>query len=186
VDETDIGLIREAEKQDLPVVFTVDAYPNDLFEGEIEEVRFSATTTQNVVTYPVIVSAPNPELKLLPGMTASISFQVDERKDTLKIPNTALRFYPDAQHVREQDRELLEGVRDLDDEEEERSDDFVMSAVERVEARRKRNRRHVWVTDGEFLKAIEIEVGLSDNRFSELVSGELKEGQELVTRQENE
>ena len=121
----------------------------------------------------------------LPGMTASISFQVDEAEDVVKIPNSALRFYPEVPQVREEDRELLEGVAETDEDEDELSDDFVLSARELVDARRKRNRRHVWVTDGEFLKAIEIKVGLSDNRFTELVSGELKKGQELVTRQEN-
>jgi len=71
VDEADIGLIRDARIKELPVTFTVDAY-SDLFTGQIEEVRLSSTTTQNVVTYPVVIVAPNPERKLLPGMTASI------------------------------------------------------------------------------------------------------------------
>src|SRR5262249_52037125 len=96
VDEADIGLIHEAQRKDLPVTFTVDAYPDDLFEGMIEEIRLSSTTTQNVVTYPVIVAAPNPDLKLLPGMTASISFEVNRRADIIKIPNSALRYFPQA------------------------------------------------------------------------------------------
>ena len=84
--------------------FTVDAYPDDLFEGKIFEIRKNSTTTQNVVTYPVVVSAPNPDLKLLPGMTASISFQVDEAKNVLRVPNAALRFYPLRDQVRQEDR----------------------------------------------------------------------------------
>jgi len=184
IDETDIGLVREAKDRDLPVQFTVDGYPDDLFEGTIKEIRFSSTSMQNVVTYPVIVSAANPDLKLLPGMTASISFTVDERKGVIKIPNAALRFYPEVQYVRQEDRKLLEGAnKDKDDEDE--SDDVILSAEEKAEARRKRKQRHVWVVDGEFLRAIEIEVGLIDNRFTELESGELKEGQKLVTRKEN-
>ncbi len=182
VDETDIGSIRRAKSQQLPVVFTVDAYPEDLFEGNIEEVRYSSTSTQNVVTYPVIIGAPNPDLKLLPGMTASISFQVDDRKDVVKIPNAALRFYPQPHRVREQDRKLLEGAATAP--EEDGTEDFVLSAKQRVEARRKRNLRHVWVVDGELLKAIEVEVGLSDNRWTELVAGEVTDGMELVTREE--
>lgn len=184
IDETDIGLVRAAKDRDLPVQFTVDGYPDDLFEGTIKEIRFSSTSMQNVVTYPVIVSAANSDLKLLPGMTASISFTVDERKDVIKIPNAALRFYPEAQYVRQEDRKLLEGAnKDKDDEDD--SDDVILSAEEKAEARRKRKQRHVWVVDGEFLKAIEIEVGLIDNRFTELVSGQLKKGQKLVTRKEN-
>jgi HlyD family secretion protein len=182
VDETDIGLIRRAKEEQLPVVFTVDAYPEDLFEGTIEEVRYSSTSTQNVVTYPVIIGAPNPDLKLLPGMTASISFQVDDRENVVKIPNAALRFYPQPHRVREEDRELLEGATITP--EEDGAEDFVMSAKERVEARRERNKRHVWVVDGELLKAVEIEVGLSDNRFTEMVSGELSADMEVVTREE--
>ncbi len=184
IDETDIGLVRAAKDRDLPVQFTVDGYPDDLFEGTIKEIRFSSTSMQNVVTYPVIVSAANPDLKLLPGMTASISFRVDERTDVIKIPNAALRFYPEAQYVRQQDRKLLEGANKSEDDED-GSDDVMLSAEEKAEARRKRKQRHVWVVDGEFLRAIPVEVGLINNYFTELVSGKLKEGQKLVTRMEN-
>ncbi len=110
IDEADIGLIRAAQKQRLSVEFTVDAYLDDLFQGTIEEIRFSSTSTQNVVTYPVIVAAANLDLKLLPGMTASLSFRVDERKHVIKIPNAALRFFPESKYVREADRKLLEGI----------------------------------------------------------------------------
>ncbi|MBI2477131.1 MAG: efflux RND transporter periplasmic adaptor subunit [Planctomycetia bacterium] len=179
VDEADIGLIREAQEKGRPVQFTVDAYRDDLFEGRIAEIRFSSTELQNVVTYPVIVAAPNPDLKLLPGMTASISFRVDESEDVIRIPNAALRFYPDVKHVREEDKKLLEG-KDWEREADE-NDEAVVSAIERADARKKRNRRHVWVVDGEFLKATEVETGLSDSKYTELVSGDLKEGQKLVT-----
>src|SRR5262245_25664284 len=109
VDEADIGLITVAKEKGMRVTFTVDAYPDDLFTGTIREIRLSSATTQNVVTYPVVVGAPNPELKLLPGMTPSISFEVDRRQKVLKIPNAALRFFPQPQHVRQEDRALLEG-----------------------------------------------------------------------------
>ncbi len=179
VDEADIGLIRVAQKNGRPVHFTVDAYPDDLFEGEIEEVRFSSTETQNVVTYPVIVAAANPDLKLLPGMTASISFRVEERLDVVKIPNSALRFYPQKKHVRKEDQELLEGTewdkKDQDDE-----PDIMLSAEEKAEARRSRNRRHVWVAIGAKLKAVAVVTGLSDSKFTELVSGDVTVGMKLV------
>ena len=178
VDEADIGLIRSAQEKGRPVHFTVDAYRDDLFEGQIEEIRFSSTELQNVVTYPVVVAAPNPELKLLPGMTASISFRVDESEDVIRIPNAALRFYPDIKHVREQDRKLLEGK---DWERESEEDDDAMSAMEKAAVRKERNRRHVWIVEGDFLKAVEVETGLSDSKYSELVSGDLTEGQKLVT-----
>ncbi len=179
VDEADIGLIRSAQEKGRSVHFTVDAYRDDLFEGQIEEIRFSSTELQNVVTYPVIVAAPNPDLKLLPGMTASISFHVDECEDVIRIPNAALRFYPDVKHVREEDRKLLEG-KDWE-QEADQNDDAAMSAIERAEARKKRNTRHVWVVDGDFLKAVEVQTGLSDSKYTELVAGDVREGQQLVT-----
>jgi len=179
VDEADIGLIREAQRRKLPVKFTVDAYPDDLFEGTIEQIRLSSATNQNVVTYPVIVAAANPDLKLLPGMTASISFQVDETRDGLRIPNAALRFFPRREQVRPEDRKLLEGVH-----REERTDEDSASAkqtaADKAEARRNRSRRHVWVVEGDLLRAVEVRTGPSDNKNTVLVSGDLKEGQSLV------
>jgi HlyD family secretion protein len=179
VDEADIGLIREAQEREAEVEFTVDAYPDDLFKGKIAQIRLNPTTVQNVVTYPVVVEAPNPDLKLLPGMTANISFQVEKREDTIKIPNAALRFFPKKENVRPEDQKLLEGgIKDDDEKVEEQKH---RSAAEKAEAKRKRNRRHVWVAENELLKAIEIETGISDSQFTELVSGDVKKGMKLVS-----
>jgi len=90
VDEADIGSISSAED----VRFTVDAYPNDLFGAKIAEIRLSPQTVQNVVTYSVILSIDNSEMKLRPGMTANITITVDQRDDVLKVPNVALRYTP--------------------------------------------------------------------------------------------
>ena len=180
VDEADIGLVNQAKDHDQPVHFTVDAYPNELFEGVIEQIRMSSTMTQNVVTYPVVVAADNPDLKLLPGMTASISFQVDEKNDVIKIPNAALRFYPDPQYVRPEDKKILEGAA-VNTSEDDGDDNSMLSAMEKAEAQKKRHRRHVWVTEGELLRAIEVVTGLSDNKASVLVEGDIKEGTKLVT-----
>jgi HlyD family secretion protein len=182
VDEADIGLIKRAQATKLPVSFTVDAYPDELFTGEIEEIRLSSTTTQNVVTYPVIVAAPNPDLKLLPGMTASLSFEVDRRPQVTKIPNAALRYFPESHLVREEDKPLLEGkVEEQAPADSSEVQEIGLSAEERAEARRSRNTRHVWVVDGLKLRAVEILTGLADSRFTELVSGDLKIGDKLVT-----
>ena len=109
IDEADIGLIRDAKESDQPVFFSVDAYPEVIFrDAKIQQIRLGSTTTQNVVTYPVIVSTPNLELKLLPGMTANLTFQVRELKDILKVPNAALRYFPEKELVREEDQKLLE------------------------------------------------------------------------------
>ena len=180
VDEADIGLIRDAQEREQPVLFTVDAYPDDLFEGRVDQVRLNPVTTQNVVTYTVIVKAPNPELKLLPGMTASLSFQIEKREDVLKVPNAALRFYPKAEQVREEDRDILEG-KAAPPKSDEREDAPTRSASEKAEAAKERNRRHVWVQEGDLLRAIEITTGISDNIHTQLVDGELKEEQIVVT-----
>jgi HlyD family secretion protein len=178
VDEADIGLIRRAKDEGRPVEFTVDAYPEDLFTGQIEQIRFSSSVTQNVVTYPVVVAAPNPELKLLPGMTADLSFQIEKKDDVLCVPNAALRYYPEAEQVRDADRKILEGAEEEAREEEETAE---LSAKQLTEAGAKRNRRHVWALEGDKLRAIPVVMGVSDNRFTEIKSGELAEGQQLVT-----
>ncbi len=188
VDEADIGLIQKAKKEGRSVTFTVDAHPEEVFEGEIEQIRVSSVATQSVVTYPVVIAASNPDLQLLPGMTASISFQVDATQDIRKIPNAALRFYPeDASHVRESDRHLIDGSawKSESATEAEDGENANRTAGEKAEAHKKKNRRHVWVVAGEFLKAVPVTTGLTENRFTEMAEGELEVGAALVTgRQE--
>ncbi len=180
VDESDIGLIQQAQKEKRPVTFTVSSHPNDLFTGEIEQIRFSSVEVQNVVTYPVVVATANPDLKLLPGMTASLSFEVDSQKDVLKIPSAATRFIPEnLAYVREEDRKLLDGS--LWKSTEEADDSAPLSVREKTEAQRSKNKRHVWVKDGDMLRAVEIETGIMESKYWVLVSGDLKEGQEVVT-----
>jgi HlyD family secretion protein len=178
VDEADIGMIRQAQMSGQPVHFTVSGYPDDLFEGRIFEIRMNSTTKQNVVTYPVVVSVPNPELKLLPGMTAEISFQVGEANDVLRIPNAALRFFPQRDHVRPEDQYLLDSGAGTPEEE---TTDAARSATEIAETRQRRHKRHVWVLDGEKLRAVPVVTGINDSKYTELVSGDLKEGTKLVT-----
>lgn len=91
VDEADIGEVKEGQR----VSFTVDAYPNDTFEGTVTQVRLEATEESNVVTYEVVISAHNPDLKLKPGLTANITIYIAERRNVVNIPVKALRFMPD-------------------------------------------------------------------------------------------
>jgi HlyD family secretion protein len=183
VDEAEIGQIRQAKEEEQPVFFTVYAYPDDLFEGKIYQIRKNPTTTMTVVTYPVLITTPNPGMKLLPGMTANISFQVERREEILKVPNAALRFYPkDKKQVREEDQEIMEGKEKEEEEEKDEEDSSdLRSAMQRILARKERKKRHVWVLEDNLLKAVEITVGLSDYKYTEIESGELEEGQELVT-----
>ena len=178
VDEADIGQIRLAQESGKSVQFSVDAYPGEVFEGKIAQIRLASTTTQNVVTYPVVLSTPNPELKLLPGMTAEISFQVDRRDGVIKVPNAALRFYPVRDHVREADRVILDGTA-LEADDQARGES--PSASAKAEAEGERKRRHVWVVEADgLLRGIPVTPGIGDHRATEIVSGNVEPGQRLV------
>ncbi|MFM7075183.1 MAG: efflux RND transporter periplasmic adaptor subunit [Planctomycetaceae bacterium] len=178
VDEADIGRIRRAQEAGKPVQFSVDAYPGLVFEGSIAQIRLSSTTSQNVVTYPVVIATPNPDLKLLPGMTAEISFEVDRRDDVVKVPNAALRFYPTRDHVRPADRAILDG-RALDADDEARGQ--APSAAAKADAEAERRRRHVWVVEPDgLLRAIAVVTGIGDHRATEIASGEVEPGARLV------
>jgi HlyD family secretion protein len=175
VDEADIGLIRTAKELGRPANFTVDAYPQDVFQGRIDQVRNNSTTTQNVVTYPVVIEAKNPERKLMPGMTANISFLIEAKDDVLRVPVAALRFVPEIKQVHPDDRRYLDTTT------EQAASGIRLSASQKAALARARSRRVVWVKEGTWLRAVPIGVGLSDNQLAEVVSGELTVGQEVVT-----
>jgi HlyD family secretion protein len=204
VDEADIGMIRDAAQRKQPVLFTVDAYPNDIFEGKILEqavrqggapsaegdkaagniiqgIRFNPTTVQNVVTYTVVVESSNCDLKLLPGMTANLRFQIERRENALRIPNAALRYRPKADQVRPEDRPILERLAQ-ETEANAQGEGSTTKKIKELPSKDKTpSKKHVWIVDGDFLAAIEVVAGLNDNTYTELVSGALGEGQEVVT-----
>jgi HlyD family secretion protein len=95
IDEAEIGRVKAGQK----VSFTVDAYPSRVFTGRVLQVRMSPEVAQKPVTYPVVISAPNAERLLLPGMTANLRIVIDESLDVLKLPSQALRFWPEGEHV---------------------------------------------------------------------------------------
>jgi HlyD family secretion protein len=150
VSEADIGQVRVGESVD----FNVDAFPDEVFHGMVMQVRKSPTTTQNVVTYETIISVENPEQKLFPGMTADVSILVSERKDVLKIPNTALRYSPP-------DGAVYDGT-----------------PPQKLE----RSQRLVYSTsaDGAKLKPDIIKTGITDGTDTEVTEG-LKAGEAVVT-----
>jgi HlyD family secretion protein len=106
VSEADIGLVKQGQR----VEFKVDAYPDMKFEGKVSEVRLQPTTTNNVVTYAVILSAPNPEKKLMPGMTADATIYVEEKENALMISGKAVRFTPDMAFLQEQMEKMMKNV----------------------------------------------------------------------------
>ncbi len=147
VDEADIGEVKEGQR----VSFTVDAFPSVDFEGTVQQVRQEATTESNVVTYEVVITAPNDDLKLKPGLTANVNIYTLEIKDVVTVPSKALRFTP---------REMM-----LNDGE----------TIEDCEARQK-----VWVRNGQVFKAIPVEVGTTNGVLTEVKSG-VKPGDKVVT-----
>ncbi|NLE35044.1 MAG: efflux RND transporter periplasmic adaptor subunit, partial [Bacteroidales bacterium] len=105
IDESDIGMINQGQR----VEFDVDAYPEETFAGTVEQIRLSPVTTSGVVTYTVIINAPNPDQKLLPGMTANIIIYAEEKKDVLTIPYRAVKFTPEADYLAKVGKEMFPG-----------------------------------------------------------------------------
>ncbi|MBQ6751576.1 MAG: efflux RND transporter periplasmic adaptor subunit [Bacteroidaceae bacterium] len=147
IDEADIGGVKEGQR----VTFTVDAFPDDTFEGAVTQVRQQATTESNVVTYEVVISAPNDQLKLKPGLTANVTIYTLEKNGVLAVPARALRFTPN-------EALLQEG-----------------ETVEDVEAPFK-----VWTKEGNVFKAHKVKVGTSNGMLTEIVSG-VAAGTEVLT-----
>lgn len=152
VDEADIGQVEEGQN----VKFAVDAYPNDIFEGKVTQVRLEATTTSNVVTYEVVISAYNPDLKLKPGLTANVTIYTLERPNVLTVPSKALRFLPDA--------ELLESMN---------------LTVTDADMEATPGKRIVWQREGNTLKPKLVSVGTSSLSVVEVTDG-LSDGEEIV------
>jgi HlyD family secretion protein len=131
-----------------------------------------------VVTYPVIIEAPNPELKLMNMMTANISFQTDVRENVTRVPTAALRFVPTENLINPEDKQYVTPVAKKDPKEGEEK----LSAERRAEQAKARTKRVVWVQDGpNKVKAVPITIGLMDGQYAELVSGDVKPGDALVT-----
>jgi HlyD family secretion protein len=171
VDEADIGQVKEDEK----ATFTVDAFPDEIFHGEIEQVRLQPIIVQNVVNYNVIINVPNPDLKLKPGLTANISIHVQEHKDVLKVPANALTFIPPDDY--------LSGMKNIPD--------SVKTALKKTKTPpntenggfvKKTTTAYLWILKGKELIPKKVSIGLSDGNFTE-VSGDINVGDEVVTGQ---
>jgi HlyD family secretion protein len=169
IDEADIGQIKQQQK----VSFTVDAFPNLKFSGEVTQIRLNPVTKSNVVTYTVIVKAPNPDYKLMPGMTASITIIVEESSESLTIPRKALRFSPD-------NSSLSAYINSLDDKD---KNDMQTKINSFLNAKDKSHAR-VWVKQGNIIRPLLIEIGIEDDSKVNVLSG-LKEGDDIVVSMNN-
>jgi len=165
--EADIGKIREGQA----VRFTVDAFPERSFEGSVQQIRLNPTTQQNVVTYNVRVSLSNPEHILLPGMTAYVSIAVAQRDDALLVPNAALRFKPPEDANQSLPAESAERPPEAGK---------ATGKGRTRDANRGGSSGTVHVVDRGQLKAVRLQLGITDNRTSEVLAGELKVGERVV------
>jgi HlyD family secretion protein len=170
--EADIGNIRV----DQPVRFTVDAFPNRSFKGKVKQLRLNPTTTQNVVTYNVVVEVENPDQVLLPGMTAYVSIVVAEKKEVLTVPNAALRFRPAGEAGKNDggkggsERAAGNGA----------STGGGAASGERRGKKRDSGTGTVHVLADGQLKSVSVNIGITDNRNSEVTGGDLKAGDRVV------
>ena len=147
IDEADIGGVKEGQR----VTFTVDAFPDDKFEGRVTQVRQEATTTSNVVTYEVVISAPNADLKLKPGLTANVTIYTMEKNNVMTVSSKALRFTPNPAILTEDQK------------------------IEDCEGQHK-----LWTKEGDTFKAHKVEVGTTNGVVTEIVSG-IGKGTEVLT-----
>lgn len=185
VDEADIGQIRMGQ----PVDFTVDAYPNEIFKGNVRQIRLQPIVTSNVVTYTVIVNAPNPEKKLMPGMTANITVLVQEVDSVLVVPGKALRFTPDnaylTKYMESNPAGMNKGSTGADTShrnERQKSTgaaDQVNTDQFQSGSRSGKKPVVVWVKTGDLIHRTHIATGVADGTNTEIKSG-LKEGDEVI------
>jgi HlyD family secretion protein len=164
--EADIGSIRVG----MPVKFTVDAFTGKNFKGEVMQIRLNPTTVSNVVTYDVVINVDNPEQLLLPGMTAYVSIAVAERKDVLLVPNAALRFKPAG----------LDNAKNANAKNQNGNRAGGEKSGADVKSKRDGFSGKVYVLRNTALVPINISLGITDNRNTEIISGELKVGDELI------
>lgn len=147
VDEADIGDVRPGES----ATFTVDAYPDDTFQGTVQQVRLGGSTSNNVVTYKVVISTSNADLKLKPGMTANVTIYTQQKSGVLSVPTKALRFTPAKETVGKMK------IKDISN-----------------------AKNKVWTIEGNNIVAHQVNIGMSDGTHTQIVSG-VKQGQKVIT-----
>jgi HlyD family secretion protein len=153
IDESDIGRIAPGQH----VTFRVDAYPTETFSGTMTQVRLQPTVVQNVTTYSAIIDVPNRELKLKPGMTATVSVEIARRDDVLRVPNAALRFTPTQETL------------------------AAFNSQPAAQPASSRGQQRVWTLTDDQLRSVPVATGLSDGQFTEIADAALQPGTAIVT-----
>lgn len=180
--EADIGNIREGQN----ARFNVDAFPNRSFTGEVQQIRLNPTNQQNVVTYNVRINVPNPDQLLLPGMTAYVNIGVQKRSDVLLVPNAALRYKPpDAADRKAENGPKTSSTAAMPGMGQGMGAGMDSGAPKAGGGDRKGKKRDgqsgvVYVLSGVEIKPVSIQIGITDNRNTEVVGGELKAGDRVI------
>ncbi len=180
IDESDIGRITTGQS----VAFRVDAYPTETFTGTVSQVRLQPVIDQNVVSYATVIDVPNPELKLKPGMTATVTVQVARNDNALRVPSAALSFRPTA------DTLAAYGGQAVDSQSPDRQGETGQGATRQVrnqeqgstqESAKERRGARVWILVDGHLKPVPVQTGVSDGTTTAIVGGDLTENAEIVT-----
>jgi len=172
IDESDIGMVKEGQR----VEFDVDAFPDEKFAGTVMQIRLSPVETSNVITYTVIINAPNPDQKLLPGMTANIIIYVEETNDVLIVPYKAIKFTPEAEYLAKMGKEMMsKGERPA-----------MPPGTGNMPTRPAgtgmgSGGSKVWIKDDSGIHPAPVVLGSNDGDNAEVRSG-LKEGDEVITK----
>ncbi|HUH66613.1 MAG TPA: efflux RND transporter periplasmic adaptor subunit [Syntrophales bacterium] len=166
VNEADVGSICEGQ----PVTFTVDAYPDQIFQGQVGKIRLNATMTQNVVTYTVEVNTNNDDGKLLPYLTANIQFKIGRRQSVLVVPNAALRWSPRSDQIDPEIRKIAHGAATSSIPDNKGAD--VAGLLQ--------SRGTVWIEQHNFVRPVHVKIGLTDGTVTEIEGDSLKEGLRVV------
>jgi HlyD family secretion protein len=152
VNEADIAQIQVGQ----PVEFTVEAFPKQTFNGKVVQVRLNAQMTQNVVIYTVVIGIDNSDEKLLPYMTANVQFEVGDKHGVVLIPTAAVGWRPQVDWIAPDARDNP------------------------VSLPKGKRQPRVWMVEGMFVRPIDIQLGLSDGKETEITAGDVKEGQEVI------
>ena len=166
LNEADIGSIFPGQ----PVTFTVDAYPDRVFQGQVGKIRLNATMTQNVVTYTVEVNTENDDGKLLPYLTANVRFKTGHRENVLLVPNAALRWTPRPSQIARETRQKLHALAEAPKRDRSGGPGTGVPQTHGT----------LWVEEGKFVRPIHVNIGLTDGAFTEVAGKDLTEGLRVV------
>jgi HlyD family secretion protein len=173
VNEGDVGNIKPG----MNVQFDVNAFPNDIFEGKVAQIRLDAQINQNIVLYTVVIAVDNSDLRLLPYLTANLHFEVERRKDVLQVPNLALQWQPQPEWV-------VPKIRKMEEAKKTQNSGLAPAASEPPPE----DRGRLWVMDGKYVRPIDVNVGPNDGYQTEVSGESVKDGMEVIVAeiQENQ